>query len=96
MGALTSCLAARLHDLSSPRPPGGVTVSILTGRKKVATFVNQETTDQLHFLLILVLQIITLCFILTDVTGTFVSQETTDLLHFLQILISQIIVLCFS
>lgn len=30
MGALTSCLAARLHDLSSPRPPGGVTVSILT------------------------------------------------------------------
>lgn len=73
MGALTSCLAARLHDLSSPRPPGGVTVSILTGRKKVATFVNQPTTDLFHFLLILILQNITLlglCFILADVTGT--------------------------
>lgn len=38
MGALTSCLAARLHDLSSPRPPGGVTVSILTdGTSKLQT-----------------------------------------------------------
>lgn len=57
---------------------------------------NQETTDLLHFLLILVLQIITFCFILTDVTGTFVNQETTDLLHFLLILILQIIALCFG